>query len=482
MNLNRESKFWLGNKPWEHQVQAITMSHGKDGFGFFMEPGCGKTFTAINSVRLDCAKAGRMMRILVIAPVIVLENWRKEFGMFSKFDKKKVVVLHGSKRERISKLMSLGDSGVAITNYKTLGVMPEVVKALAEWGPEIMIVDECHRLKDMKSKQTKAAKKLSEISSKKYMLSGTPILNDIMDLWSQYLIMDGGRTLGKSPVAFRNTYFTNVLKHTHANFPKWVEKPGARTALMNEIKGSCIFVEKEKALDLPDLVKVTREVELSKDTKKAYKDMLKDFIAFVNEAGETPTAAVAELVLTKGLRLLQITSGFVGTQTAEGVHGVHRFKDNPKKEMLKELLIDLAPSSKVLVWSVFKENYADIRDVCEKLKINYVEVHGGKTKKEKDEAVRALNEDEDVRVLIGHPASGGIGINLVASDVSIFYSRTFSLENDIQAEARNYRGGSERHSKVTRYDIVAKDTIDAEVMKVLREKKNIGIEVLKGML
>jgi len=134
------------------------------------------------------------------------------------------------------------------------------------------------------------------------------------------------------------------------------------------------------------------------------------------------------------------------------------------------------------VWAVFKENYNDIREVCEKLKLDYVEVTGEVSQKNKMLAVERLNNDPKCRVLIGHPGSGGIGINLVAANHTIFYSRSFSLEYDIQAEARNYRGGSEQHEKVTRIDLVTPNTIDEQVLKALASKKNIGYQVLKEML
>lgn len=470
--------------PWDHQVEAINRALTcPDGFAFFFEPGLGKTFTAINQLRLDCATGTpRLKRILIVAPVIVLSNWQKEILEFSKFDKSRVKIVFGAKANRLKQIRSLeGGGGILITNYKTLSAMPEVLKELMEWAPEIMVVDESHRLKNLKSKQTKAAVKLSKIAERKYLLTGTPILNTLEDIFAQYLILDGGKTLGKSPVAFKSQYFIDKNKYIpQLNFPKWVEKEGAKEQIHALIAPQCMFVEKETALDLPPLVKTVIEVELSGDTKKAYKDMLKDFVAFIGEISENPTAAVANLVLTRALRLQQIVTGYVPIETADGIKTIHQFKNNPKRDALKELLLDLTPGSKCLVWSVFTENYKDIREVCDELKVEYVEVHG-KTK-DKNESVRAFNEDAEIRVLIGHPRSGGIGVNLVASDVSIFYSRSFSLENDIQAEARNHRGGSEIHKKITRYDIVTLDTIDVEVMNALQDKKKIGLEVLKGML
>ena len=133
---------------------------------------------------------------------------------------------------------------------------------------------------------------------------------------------------------------------------------------------------------------------------------------------------------------------------------------------------------KIIIWAVFKDNYSAIRKVLEKDGINYVEIHGGITGKKKFEAVDAFNTDDSVRVIIGHPGSGGIGINLVAASHAIFYSRGFSLEHDLQAEARNYRGGSEQHDQITRIDLIAKDTIDERILEALEEKKKTAETVL----
>jgi hypothetical protein len=99
--------------------------------------------------------------------------------------------------------------------------------------------------------------------------------------------------------------------------------------------------------------------------------------------------------------------------------------------------------------------------------------------------VELYNNDPSCRVCIGHPGSGGIGINLVnklsTQSYSIFYSRNFSLEYDIQAEARNYRGGSEHYEKITRIDLVATGTIDEQIMACLRDKKVISAQILQDL-
>jgi SNF2 family DNA or RNA helicase len=133
----------------------------------------------------------------------------------------------------------------------------------------------------------------------------------------------------------------------------------------------------------------------------------------------------------------------------------------------------------VIVWAVFRENYERIRKVCHKLKAGYVELHGDVAEGKRQENIHKFNNDDEVRVLIGHPGSGGIGVNLIAASYAVFYSRTFSLEHSVQAEARNYRGGSDIHESVTRIDLCCEGTIDEDVQKKLADKMEIGEAVLR---
>ena len=132
------------------------------------------------------------------------------------------------------------------------------------------------------------------------------------------------------------------------------------------------------------------------------------------------------------------------------------------------------PEDRVFVWAVFKNNYAQIRRVCERLGMAYVEVHGESSTSERLNAVSRFNSEPGLSCYIGHPGAGGIGVNLVSASYSIFYSRNFSLENDLQSRARNHRGGSEIHEKITHYDLVCEDTIDELVSEKLASKEQVS--------
>ncbi len=461
-------------KPWQHQIEGIKQASDKQGFAFFFQVGTGKTSTCINTLRLKYQTHGQILKTLILAPPIILENWKREFLMHSNIGPKSIEVLYGSQKERCQKMKSMGEK-IVITNYESL-TMKELLPLLKEWMPQVLVLDESHRLKDIKAGRTKAAIALSDIAHYKYLLTGTPILNNLMDIFTQFRILDNGRTFGQNFFGFRGRFFIdkNAGMPKQKYYPNWQPRQGAAEEINQLIKRKSMYVSKEDCLDLPPLVRQTIEVPLSPAQDKVYQEMKRDFIAFIESK-----AAVAELAIVKALRLQQIVSGFVNVEEGGGERSAHRFDDTPREKALKELLSDITPAHKVLVWAVFKENYATIRKVCEELSLDYVEITGERTQKEKLEAVERMQKDPKCRVLIGHPGSGGIGVTLTAASYMIFFSRSFSLEYDIQAEARCYRGGSEIHSKITRVDLVASGTIDEQVLKSLASKQNIGMSVLQ---
>ena len=364
--------------------------------------------------------------------------------------------------------------------------MPELLEEMKKFlrsGPSCLILDEAHKCKDISSKRTKRAIELADIATYRYILTGTPILNDLMDIYSQFRILDRGQRFGHNFFSFRARFFEDKNKHMPASkyFPNWAPIRGADRKIKELIEPVSMHIEKSKCLTLPPMVRKVIEVPMSKEQTRMYEQMRKDLVATIQTEGTGERHSIAELAITKALRLQQIVSGHIRVEGIDGEDSkTISIKENPRKDALKQLLEDLAPYHKTLVWSVFKANYDDIRSVCSSLGLEYAELHGEISNR--DEQIDRFNNDEKCRVLIGHPGSGGIGVNLVAASYSIFYSRSFSLEFDIQAEARNYRGGSERHESITRIDLCCPDSIDELVMKSLASKTALSNSVLKSHL
>jgi SNF2 family DNA or RNA helicase len=462
---------------WRHQQEAIDRAAALPSFALFFEMGTGKTRTAIDILRARFNKSRKILKTLVLCPPIVVKNWREEWLKYSRIDPARVVMLTGSGKDRVAKFDANSAQGtIFVTNYEAM-LMPDLHGRLQAWGLEALVLDESHKCKDRKAKRTKLVEQLANPGAFppfKLLLSGSPVLNSPADLWSQYLILDGGQTFHHNFFVFQARYFRdkNAGMPKHKYFPKWEPIPGALEEISAKIAETGMRVEKKDCLDLPPLIRTTIKVGMTPDQKRMYQEMKRDFITFMK--GE---AVTAQLALTKALRLMQIASGYVKTADGQELS----IAETPKMEALKELLTELAPSHKVIIWAVWKENYGQIERVCKDLGLTYVAVTGDTPSSQRFENVDRFNGDPECRVFIGHPGSGGIGINLVASDVSIFYSRTFSLEHSLQAEARNYRGGSERHAKVTRFDLVCEDTIDETVTEMLANKTEISEKVLRDL-
>lgn len=470
---------------WDHQKKAVDRGLELDHLGIFFDIGTGKSRTAIDILRYKCAAEKRLLRTLILAPKIVLTNWQREIAKYSKIHPRDVVVLIGSGKKRFKDFVEGASDGgrlirpkIFVTNYEAME-MRELVEVITNWCPEFMVADEAHRLKSQESKRAKAALKLSEIAKYRYALTGTPILNTAMDLFNIFKFIDKGETFGKNFYQFRSVWFEDQnagWAGKQGHFPKFMPRIETYKQFSQMVKAKSVQAKKSECLDLPPFVRSQVFVELSPEQKKLYEQMKKDYIAYVDdlEKGGQPRAVVAQLAITKALRLQQIVTGYAKTDDGE----IHKIKENPRLKALEELLEELAPNHKIIVWSVFHENYADITRVCQKLQLGYGELHGKIGQKDREDAISRFDSDPSCRVLVANQAAGGIGINLVSSDISIFYSKNFSLEQDLQAEGRNYRGGSEIHEKVTRIDMVAEGTIDDLINQALAGKQEISSLIL----
>lgn len=496
-------------KPWAHQVEAIKNAAFTPYYGLFFEMGTGKTGTLINILRFKISELGPQ-RILIFCPPIVIKNWRDEWAMHSDIPPANIITLQGAGGKRLDTFLKYSSTAhIFITNYESL-LMKPLFDAFTLWRPQALVFDESHKLKSHDAKRSKLADQLANPWDKvnkrplykplTYLLSGSPILNSPMDIFQQYKIMDGGQSFGHNFWAFRARYFIDKnegMKNTNHYFPDFrlrTEKANgfeAADELNERIFSKAMRVEKKDCLDLPEEVSTLVKVGMTAEQKRLYSEMKNDFLTFYNSS-----ACVATLAITKALRLMQITSGFVATEAQDangspsvpedGPHTpatkIHQLLSTPKDEALKELLSEITEQGhKCLLWAVWRANYETLREVCKTLGLGFVEVHGGVSSREKELAIERFKTDPEIKVFLGHPGSGGIGINLVNAKYSIFYSRTFSLEHYLQARARNHRGGAEIHDKITHYDLVCEDTIDELCVSKLASKQDMSDKLLADL-
>lgn len=457
---------------WKHQSDAIETASRRNNYALFFEQGTGKTVTAIRILEEKCRQQDvPLLPTIILCPPIVIDNWKRELLLYSRFPAEQIVTLKGPGKKRAEKLATLAGASIVVTNYEALN-MAEVFQGLLDFQARCIIFDESHKLKDISSKRTQRAVTLSASTSYRYILSGTPVVNSPFDLFSQFLAMDGGAALGKKYQEFRARYFydENAGKPKHCYFPAWVLRTGSLDEINKIINANASRVKKSECLDLPPLVRQRVYVDLNEQQERVYDDIEKHYVSEIDGNVVSTDMALKQLI-----RQHQITSGFV--KMDDGT--TRSFEGHAKQKALEEVLSAI-PEEKIIIWCVYKRDYADVRKVVSALGLRSVEIHGEVSETQKSHSLSDFERGTDgTRVLIGHPASAGIGINLVHAPYAIFYSRGFSLENDLQAEARNYRGGSEIHEKITRIDIIARGTVDEEILDALEAKQNVSEVLIK---
>lgn len=457
---------------WKHQADTLDWAAPKSNVALLHEMGVGKTTSAIAWARAKYNQKSKILSTLVISPVATLYNWLEEFERNAPVKVfEQCAIVYGSGEQRI-KILADPTKNIFITNPEALD-MEKVLHAIRNINPQIVILDESHRFKNHKSKRLKSLLYVSDLAPYRMILTGTPILNSYLDIWAQWRFLDSGETFGLNFFSFRERYFRDEnigWKGKPKYFPKYGPKPGIHKELSRLMDLKASRITKAECLSLPPLVRKIEYVALSKEQEKVYRQMETNLVAEVSSG-----VCVAQNALTRVLRMLQILTGYLAVEQDTATFS-HRLKENPRLARLAELLEELVPNHKVIVWCTFQENYAAIEHICKDMEIPFATLTG--QTKDRQEEIERFNNDPKCRVMISNPQAGGVGVNLTEASYSIYYSRSYSLGDRLQSEARNHRGGSEKHEKITLIDLVAKDTLDQDVLNALARKEDFSLNIL----
>jgi len=337
-------------QPWDHVLEAVELACMRRAFAFFMETGTGKTSAAIHTLRHWWTPKKRIGRTLIFCPSIVRHTWKKEFKKHSDIPMDRVTVLDQTGDKRAAMMQEIRETGkgqVVVTNFEGLR-MSKLLKQMTAWKPEYIIFDEIHRLKNPKSVTSRAAFNLANPNiigkgrhqvtlprvrpPRKLILTGTPVLNNLMDLFQQFAILDGGKTFGLNFYIFRARYFYDVNSKKRAlgqrnAFPLWVMHNGADKEINKILKKTSIHKEKMKCLDIPALTQQNLEVGMVPEQKRMYEELARDFVTTMGD-----DVVMVDLALVQGTRLMQIVSGYYVNEDGEE----KEYKDTPKLAALKE--------------------------------------------------------------------------------------------------------------------------------------------------
>ena len=428
---------------FEHQNRAIAAAMLQPRLWINAAYGTGKTRIALEIIKRKKAKA------LVIAPLTLIEtSWR---GDWERFGYNQTTQFWNMRDEKYCVLGNFS-SLLGIVNPETFIKKPPG----GEW--DMLVFDEASRLKCRTTKIAKAVYEMSKRVKSVYLLSGNLAPNSEEEYFSPIRCLDE-TVFGSSYYGFMGRYFNASQGYAPGGvkFKKWAIKPEMRQDLAERLKKVSIRIGKEDAPELPPQTFITREVELEPEQRKIYETIKRDKILELQ--GKT---VVAQNVIVELLRLRQAASGFLyapdGTALGVGV---------AKLDALRSVLEEIG-SEQVVIFSCWKE---EIRQIKELLGEKAGCVYGEATEGEKNEAIKAF-QGGDIRYLICHPRSGGVGLNLQRASYAVYASLDYSLEGYEQSLARIHRSGQTRACTYT--FLIAKDTIDAEVHKALLKKANVN--------
>lgn len=428
--------------------------------------GCGKTLTAI-AIAGAAYEKGEIEKVLVVAPTSVCSVWPKEFSDYADF-KYKVNVLLGDKKKRLQELQTLKGYSlkalkVAVINYESVW-REGIFGALMEWRPELVIADESQRIKAHDAKQSKAMHQIGDIAKYKLILSGTPVQNEAVDIFSQYRFLDP-TVFGRNYYAFRSRYaimggFNQKQIVGYRDLEQLVRKEHS----------IAYRVTKEEALDLPEQTFLTHYVQLAGRERQLYDRIRKDSFAELEDGG----MVTAPTVLTKLLRLQQFTGGFIQADEGAKPEFIFKGKLNALEDIMEDYVI--SGGKKLVVFCRFRPEIDLIQKLLEKKKIPYRSIYGDIKISGRGSIVADFQEKPEIKVALLQIDTAGLGITLTAADTCVYYSVNFNYAAYSQSLARIHRIG--QRNACTYIHLVAERSIDEDVLEALSKKEDLAKSVV----
>jgi len=418
----------------DYQLLALRMGAGKTSVAL----------TVINELMFDRFD---IQRVLVIAPLRVAQLvWHAEAAKWSHTRHLRVVKVLGDQLTRIRALATPSD--VYVVNRENLVWLVKLMMASkGGWPFDCVIIDENKGFKDRNSESWKHLMKVRSDIDKLYLLTGTPAPNTLLELWPQVTMMDGGDRLGKRLTTYRERYFTPDKRNGNIIY-SWRLKQGADKLIYKEIEDVMLSVE--SGVELPE--RIDNVIEVDFDMQR-YIQMEQTFVSGIVSAANAAVLAG---------KLRQMANGAV-YDDQRYPHWIH----DAKLDALDEIVEQGEP---VLCFTEYQHDQARIID-----RFSQAVVFDGEKSLVNWRAGK-------IKLLLMHPQSGGHGVDGLqfGGNVIVWFALPFSLDSYEQATARIHRSGQDKNVVV--HHLVAKNTIDEKIMKVLSMKGKAQQKLLDAVL
>lgn len=496
----------------QYQQLPLVVAMAQSSFALFMEQGTGKTAATI-AIACNRFRRQNCKRVLVVCPKNVRYNWIAEIQKFSTVNCKATVISgqhYDRQIEFVRSIMLEDDQQMTwtIVGYDTIVKHVDWIKELRF---DMCIADESHYFKSAKTNRWDALRAIRDSINFRMILTGSPVGNTPMDLYTQLEFLGQGKSGFATETAFRK-FFGN-WESSATGFEVY---EGARNLpiLQRRLLRSSFTIRAKEAMPyLPERLYTTRDVYMTQEQHKIYTEVATKLMYEIEtqidaaSGNSSKEAMTIENILTKLLRLAQITSGFVTVDDVEDEFGIKAgvaselrvkpIEPNPKIAELRTLYSELKPNSKMIIWACWRQ---DLRRIQQEFGHEFhtgqaVVFYGDTRDVARQEAIRRFNNDRTCRIFLANQQAASTGVNLLGHDGTdacetqcdtvVYYSQNWSFLLRDQSEARAHRRGTK--SNVQIIDLSVPNTIDEEIRNRVIQKKTLSNsltdvrELLKGI-
>lgn len=443
----------------DYQVTGVKWLYtlAKTGFGGILadEMGLGKTIQVIYYIK-QMLKDNENNKFLIVVPTSLAYNWDHEFDSFGSNIKRKICV--GNKDKRTKILRNLNDTNVIITTY---GLLREDEELYNNLNFNTMVIDEAQNIKNNMAGITKVVKKIN--AENKFALTGTPLENSILELWSIFdFIMPGYLA---SLTKFQSKYKIKDFDEDSEILIKGLSK---------QINPFILRRKKQDVVkELPDKLINDIYIELKDEQKKLYVaelERVKEEMEKIIETEGMNKARFLILQLLTKLRQICIDPSIV----------YDNYKDGSNKlEQLESIVNEYIKNNhKILIFSSFKTALNIVKEKLNKAKIKTYMIDGSVPAKDRIEMVDNFNNNDDVKVFLIMLKSGGTGLNLATADVVIHLDLWWNPQAENQATDRAHRIGQKNTVEVIH--LITKGTIEEKILELQNKKRILSDKLIDG--
>ncbi len=444
---------------FDYQQEAVEQIKSLEYGAIFHEQGLGKTKIAID-VLLSWQQEMVVDSVVLVVKKSLIANWREELETHSHIRPRLLT------QDRKGNFHAFNSPvRVYLTNYEVIKSELARFRLFLEARSVGIIMDEAHKIKNPDAALTKAFMALSPQFKRRLILTGTPIANRPYDIWSLINFLDHGEHLGKDFEDFKS--MLDLPDGSDDGVTSEFES--ALASIFPKISDFCVRETKNGGcISLPKKEYITIRTEWESRQHEIYGD-IRDDLGAVIVANGVPTYDESEGILKRLLRLVQVASNPAILDES--------YKTEPGKYSYLEYELNriIANGEKAIVWTSFIKN----ADWLNKKLSRYspAKIHGKMNIEDRNWSIRKFKNDPECKVLIATPGAAKEGLTLTVANHVLFYDRSFSLDDYLQAQDRIHRISQSKKCYV--YNFIMEDSVD-EWVEALLEAKEYAAKMGQG--